>query len=232
MKARMSYSGVCWLTHQSVTSHSNQWTSSKRVGRSYPGAWTWPLIPRAEPWSGMRSGHLTGTTCVQAGRMEFSSDPNLSTCWSPPVRPVALPFNLYPSVGLCWLIRYYPAPLTIPTCLFTCPSGLRPPSVSVNQNTAVRLVGERFEVTCMSSSTTHRINLTWVHLTKKVRCRVWCRGHVCQRSPVDLLMFLGCLFYPGLCCWRQARLSEQSPVHQQHTDGLCCQSWRRRNLHL
>lgn len=135
----------------------------------------------------MCRSHLTGTTCVQAGRMEFGYGPNLSTCWSAPVRPVAL----------FWLVRYYPAPITNPThffnylltrssvCLSTCPSGLRPPSVVVHQNTAVRLEGETFEVTCISSSTTHLFNLTWVHLAKKVRCHVCCRGHVCQRSPVD-----------------------------------------------
>lgn len=46
--------------------------------------------------------------------MEFSTDPNLSPCGSNPVRPVALTFNLCPSVGLYWLIRYYPALITIP----------------------------------------------------------------------------------------------------------------------
>lgn len=115
VKARISYSSVCWRTHQSLTSHSNRRTPSEGVKRIYPRAWKWHLIPREGPWSGMCSGHLTGTTCVQGGRMEFSSDPNLSPCGSNPVRPVALPFNLCPSVGLCWLIRYYPALITIPT---------------------------------------------------------------------------------------------------------------------
>lgn len=70
-------------------------------------------------------------------------------------------------------------------CLFTCPSGLPPPSVAIHQNKAFRLEGERFEVTCVSISTTHLFNVTWTHLTKKVRCPIWCRGRICQRSPVN-----------------------------------------------
>uniref|UniRef100_A0A674MPJ0 receptor protein-tyrosine kinase n=1 Tax=Takifugu rubripes TaxID=31033 RepID=A0A674MPJ0_TAKRU len=44
---------------------------------------------------------------------------------------------------------------------------LPPPSVAIHQNKAVRLEGEKFEVTCVSSSTTHLFNVTWTHLTKK-----------------------------------------------------------------
>lgn len=35
-KVRISYIGVCWLTHQSLTSPSNLRTTSKEVGRIYP----------------------------------------------------------------------------------------------------------------------------------------------------------------------------------------------------
>ncbi|TNM84402.1 hypothetical protein fugu_008580 [Takifugu bimaculatus] len=44
---------------------------------------------------------------------------------------------------------------------------LPPPSVAIHQNKVVRLEGEKFEVTCVSSSTTHLFNVTWTHLTKK-----------------------------------------------------------------
>ncbi|XP_033834394.1 macrophage colony-stimulating factor 1 receptor 2-like isoform X2 [Periophthalmus magnuspinnatus] len=36
-----------------------------------------------------------------------------------------------------------------------------PPSLSVSLNTVIRLVGERFEVTCFSSNKNHFFNLTW-----------------------------------------------------------------------
>uniref|UniRef100_A0A3Q1G2V1 receptor protein-tyrosine kinase n=1 Tax=Acanthochromis polyacanthus TaxID=80966 RepID=A0A3Q1G2V1_9TELE len=57
-----------------------------------------------------------------------------------------------------------------PVCLLTCLSttclsaGLRhPPLLSVSQAELVRLEGELFEVTCLSSNPSHLYNLTWTH---------------------------------------------------------------------
>lgn len=57
--------------------------------------------------------------------------------------------------------------LYLSTCLS---AGLRlPPSVSVSQDESVRLEGEKFEVTCLSSNPSHLYNLTWTQPNTKVR---------------------------------------------------------------
>lgn len=80
------------------------------------------------------------------------------------------------TIRLCIPHLFYHPLTCLSVYLSTCPSGLPPPSVAIHQNKAVRLKGEPFEVTCVSSSPTHLFNVTWTHLTKKVRCPVWCGG--------------------------------------------------------
>lgn len=70
-------------------------------------------------------------------------------------------------------------PVSLPFCLCVClfdssvthlSAGLRlPPFVSVSQDKSVRLEGEKFEVTCLSSNPSHLFNLTWTHPNTKVR---------------------------------------------------------------
>ncbi|KAM9331636.1 macrophage colony-stimulating factor 1 receptor 2 [Pholidichthys leucotaenia] len=45
--------------------------------------------------------------------------------------------------------------------LVVTPTMLRPPSLSISQVEAIRLTGERFEVTCLSSNPTHSLRITW-----------------------------------------------------------------------
>lgn len=87
-KTRTSYSGVCLPTRQSLTSPSNQRAAMGEGGGAYPGAWMWLLTPKEGPWSETCRGHSTDATFVQAGRMDSSSNPKLSTCVWSPVRPV------------------------------------------------------------------------------------------------------------------------------------------------
>uniref|UniRef100_A0A669BQK5 receptor protein-tyrosine kinase n=1 Tax=Oreochromis niloticus TaxID=8128 RepID=A0A669BQK5_ORENI len=62
-----------------------------------------------------------------------------------------------------------------PVNLLVFPVLHHPPSLSVSQDEFVRLVGERFEVTCLCSNPTHFYNVTWRDPRKQVRN---------QRSPV------------------------------------------------
>lgn len=103
-KVRTSYTGVCWLTHQSLTSPSNLRTTSKEVGSIYPSAWTWRLTRSTEPWSRMCSAHLVGNMSVQDGRTDTISNPDLSTCLWPPVRLVTLSFDLCVFWPFCLLV--------------------------------------------------------------------------------------------------------------------------------
>uniref|UniRef100_A0A3Q3WWH0 receptor protein-tyrosine kinase n=1 Tax=Mola mola TaxID=94237 RepID=A0A3Q3WWH0_MOLML len=50
-----------------------------------------------------------------------------------------------------------------PVYLLVAPRLCCPPSVSVPQDESVRLEGEKFEVTCLSSSYNHQYNITWTH---------------------------------------------------------------------
>lgn len=95
--------------------------------------------------------------------------------------------------------------------LSNCPSGLPPPSVAIHQTKAVRLEGEKFEVTCVSSSPTHLFNVTWTHLTKKVRCPIWCRGRICQRSPVN---FSSC--FSVVCLIQNFNVAVTREYHNSH----------------
>ncbi|XP_035480871.2 macrophage colony-stimulating factor 1 receptor 2 isoform X2 [Scophthalmus maximus] len=50
-----------------------------------------------------------------------------------------------------------------PVDLLVVPRLRQPPSLSVSQKELVRLEGERFEVTCLTSNPSHFYNLTWTH---------------------------------------------------------------------
>uniref|UniRef100_A0A3P8NC23 receptor protein-tyrosine kinase n=1 Tax=Astatotilapia calliptera TaxID=8154 RepID=A0A3P8NC23_ASTCA len=56
-----------------------------------------------------------------------------------------------------------------PVNLLVLPVLRHPPSLSVSQDEFVRLVGERFEVTCLCSNPTHFYNVTWTDPRKQVR---------------------------------------------------------------
>uniref|UniRef100_A0A8C2WZ46 receptor protein-tyrosine kinase n=1 Tax=Cyclopterus lumpus TaxID=8103 RepID=A0A8C2WZ46_CYCLU len=54
-----------------------------------------------------------------------------------------------------------------PVDLQVFPKLRHPPSLSVSQDQVVRLKGETFEVTCLTSNPTHFYNLTWTHSNTK-----------------------------------------------------------------
>uniref|UniRef100_A0AAQ5Z6I4 receptor protein-tyrosine kinase n=1 Tax=Amphiprion ocellaris TaxID=80972 RepID=A0AAQ5Z6I4_AMPOC len=81
-----------------------------------------------------------------------------------------------------------------PVDLLVVPRLRHPPSLSVSQAELVRLEGELFEVTCLSSNPSHFYNLTWTHPQIQVRG---------QRSPVCLTLSV-------------------SPVHLHHSGPYTC----------
>ncbi|XP_044078450.1 macrophage colony-stimulating factor 1 receptor 2 isoform X2 [Siniperca chuatsi] len=54
-----------------------------------------------------------------------------------------------------------------PVDLLVVPRLHHPPSLSVSQDDLVRLEGEKFELTCLTSNPSHFYNVTWTHLNKK-----------------------------------------------------------------
>ncbi|XP_041807711.1 macrophage colony-stimulating factor 1 receptor 2 [Chelmon rostratus] len=54
-----------------------------------------------------------------------------------------------------------------PVDLLVVPRLSQPPSLSVSQDKLVRLEGEKFEVTCLTSNPSHFYNLTWTHPNTK-----------------------------------------------------------------
>ncbi|XP_037323625.2 macrophage colony-stimulating factor 1 receptor 2 isoform X2 [Pungitius pungitius] len=55
-----------------------------------------------------------------------------------------------------------------PVDLFVIPKLRHPPTLSVSQHQTVRLEGERFEVTCVTSNPSHFYNLTWTDPNTKI----------------------------------------------------------------
>nr|XP_040037585.1 macrophage colony-stimulating factor 1 receptor 2 isoform X2 [Gasterosteus aculeatus aculeatus] len=55
-----------------------------------------------------------------------------------------------------------------PVDLFVIPKPRNPPSLSVSQHQSVRLEGERFEVTCVTSNPSNFYNLTWTDPNTKI----------------------------------------------------------------
>lgn len=51
-------------------------------------------------------------------------------------------------------------------------AGLPPPALSISQDEFVRLEGERFEVTCLTSNPSHHYHLTWTHPNIQVRSQM------------------------------------------------------------
>lgn len=65
-----------------------------------------------------------------------------------------------------------------------------PPSLSVSQGQFVRLVGEPFEVTCLTSNPSHRYNVTWTHLMTEAlnvtESRVYDSPHLYINSTLSI----------------------------------------------
>lgn len=89
---------------------------------------------------------------------------------STPVDLLVVPSKTSLSVHLSasppvYLLIYWPYHLSV-----YLSAGLRhPPSLSITQDAVVRLEGEKFEVTCVTSNPSHFYTVTWTHPNIQVR---------------------------------------------------------------